>query len=76
MASSYKNKALVWRGSWSDSTDYMAGDIVRYNGLVYLSVIPSHGSTPNSLNDWTLLNGERPVPQERHTLDRRGNETR
>src|SRR5262245_9119425 len=37
---------LQSRGAWAAGTSYVAGDIVSYNGVNYLSVAPSTGVTP------------------------------
>lgn len=37
---------ITYEGTWAAGTTYQPGMVVRYNGIDYLAVNPSTGSTP------------------------------
>lgn len=59
--------AQVWRGEWNKSTDYQAGQIVWYQGDVFIALEDNFALTPGDYdievrNPWYLLSGV-PGPQ-------------
>jgi hypothetical protein len=40
---------LAYKGAYSGATAYVDGDVVVYNGVLYLCVVPATGSAPE---DW------------------------
>jgi hypothetical protein len=39
---------LVYKGAYSAATAYVDGDIVSYNGVLYMCVLPTTGNPPEN----------------------------
>ncbi|MAW08376.1 MAG: hypothetical protein CME61_08890, partial [Halobacteriovoraceae bacterium] len=46
---------LRWRGSYSNGADYLAGDVVFWQGSSYVCDKPSKGVLPSNTDNWTPL---------------------
>ncbi len=55
------DQSLVWRGQWSASTSYNAGDWVAYRGDNYIALAANSNAAPNLLVSWALLSAYSPV---------------
>jgi hypothetical protein len=53
--------SLRWQGAWDVQTPYLAGDVVKHQGSVYVAVADNIGQTPGNSSAWTLL-AERGLP--------------
>lgn len=53
-----------WRGDWAYANSYLAGQLVRYDGMLYMAAedIPEEGFSPYPESTiWTLLSGQGPA---------------
>ena len=47
---------FVWRGEWSNEAQYVAGEVIYYNGIPYIALKDNEGSDPaSSPDDWGVL---------------------
>jgi hypothetical protein len=52
---------LTWRGAWNAQLNYLAGDMVAYEGSSWVAIPASAGGTtagyapPDNLNEWNLV---------------------
>jgi hypothetical protein len=44
-----------WQGVWDDTTTYNPGDVVNYNGNVYIAINTNTDQQPDISSDWQLM---------------------
>lgn len=47
-----------WQGNWSNTTAYVANDVVNLSGTWYICILGHTGHTPPNATYWALWNGE------------------